>query len=391
MAQVIEDRVRETTTSTGTGNIVLSGAVRGFRSFSSVCAAGDTVYCCIVGVDANGLPTGQWEVGNYTYVSSNTLARTVVLSSSNNNLAVNFSSGTKHVFLDLAAYQINAFSKAGEKAPTTGTPGVWPMGFSNPTDEFNPMVWNDEFNGTILDGTKWHDRIWYKRSGTSVRNYRVSGGNLMIWPVQDPNASSNVKHPGTNFITREITSDDKHNQQYGYFEARMKLPYGRGVWPAFWLLHHQRDAWRPEIDIMEAYSSATAFGWSENNRPTDYAGTTWNDRAFSDDMAGEVRMFGGTGSVHPKIDLSADFHTYGCHWSSRGVRFYFDGTILGAGRYNNGLMTTKDEIFRIRPMYVLFDVWYGGNGQPNPDSTTPQGEGNSLLVDYVRVWPLKNP
>jgi beta-glucanase (GH16 family) len=389
MAQVIEDRVRETTTSTGTGDITLTGAVRGFRSFSSVCSANDTVYCCIVAVDQNGLPTGDWEVGNYTYVSANTLARTVVLSSSNDNLHVNFAAGTKHIFLDLAAYQINQFAKAGQTAPTTGTPGVWPVGISNPANTLLPMSFNDEFNGTTLDSANWHDRIWYRSSATSIKNYKVAGGNLMIWPVEDPNASSSIKHDGTNFIKREIVSHDKRMFQYGFFEARMRLPYGRGLWPAFWLLHHQLDDMRPEIDIMEAYTSATLFGWSSNNRPLDYAGTTWNDRGRSDDLAGEVRMFGGTGSTLPQVDLSADFHVYGCQWDSGGVRFYFDGQIVGANRYDNGKMTTKDEIFRIRPMYILFDVWYGGNGQPDPDSTTPQGEGNSLLIDYVRVWPIK--
>lgn len=87
MALKVRDRVKETTTTTGTGTITLAGAVTGFRTFSSVLSDNDTTYYAIVG-------DTQFEVGLGTY-SSNTLARTTVLSSSNSNSAVSFSTGTK--------------------------------------------------------------------------------------------------------------------------------------------------------------------------------------------------------------------------------------------------------------------------------------------------------
>ena len=91
MALKVRDRVKETTTTTGTGTITLGGAVTGFRTFSSVLSDNDTTYYAIVGET-------QFEVGLGTY-SSNTLARTTVLSSSNSNSAVSFSTGTKNVFI----------------------------------------------------------------------------------------------------------------------------------------------------------------------------------------------------------------------------------------------------------------------------------------------------
>ena len=91
MALKVRDRVKETTTTTGTGTITLAGAVTGFRTFSSVLSDNDTTYYAIVG-------DTQFEVGLGTY-SSNTLARTTVLSSSNSNSAVSFSTGTKNVFI----------------------------------------------------------------------------------------------------------------------------------------------------------------------------------------------------------------------------------------------------------------------------------------------------
>jgi hypothetical protein len=93
MALKLADRVRETTTSTGTGAITLGGAVDGFVSFSSVLSTNDTTYYVIVSSTAT-----DWEVGVGTY-SSNTLTRTTVLDSSNSNALVNFTVGTKAVFI----------------------------------------------------------------------------------------------------------------------------------------------------------------------------------------------------------------------------------------------------------------------------------------------------
>jgi len=93
MALKLADRVRETTTSTGTGAITLGGTVAGFVSFSSVLSTNDTTYYVIVSSTAT-----DWEVGVGTY-SSNTLTRTTVLDSSNSNALVNFTVGTKAVFI----------------------------------------------------------------------------------------------------------------------------------------------------------------------------------------------------------------------------------------------------------------------------------------------------
>lgn len=96
MALVTADRVKMTTTTTGTGALTLGSAVTGFRDFSAI-GDGNTAYCCCYGVDSHGIPTGQWEVflGTYT-ASGTTLDRTTRLSSSTGS-AINFSAGTKHV------------------------------------------------------------------------------------------------------------------------------------------------------------------------------------------------------------------------------------------------------------------------------------------------------
>lgn len=114
MAQIIADRVAETSTTTGTGAFTLAAAITGFRRFSAVCSTNDTCYYAIFAVDANGNPSGDWECGLGTYSSSNTLTRTTPQASTNSNNAVNFGSGTKYVFLDATAAQLATFAaKAG--------------------------------------------------------------------------------------------------------------------------------------------------------------------------------------------------------------------------------------------------------------------------------------
>lgn len=107
MAFVIADRVKETSTSTGTGDFALAGAMTGYIRFSGISgiAVGDTSFYCIQGVDGAGAPTGEWEVGLGTYSAANTLTRTTVLASSNAGAAVSFSAGTKQVFLTVPATQ----------------------------------------------------------------------------------------------------------------------------------------------------------------------------------------------------------------------------------------------------------------------------------------------
>lgn len=103
MSFVVADRVKETSTTTGTGDFTLAGASTAHRAFSSVCSVGDKAFYCIQAVDSSGAPTGAWEVGYGTYSAANTLSRSSVLASSNSNLAVNFSAGNKEVFLTAPA------------------------------------------------------------------------------------------------------------------------------------------------------------------------------------------------------------------------------------------------------------------------------------------------
>ena len=109
MALVIADRVRETTTTTGTGAVTLAGAYTSFQSFLAAVGNGNSTYYTIASA-----VTGEWEVGIGTYTSaSNTLSRTTVLASSNAGSLVNFSSGAKDVFVTQPAERSILVQSAG--------------------------------------------------------------------------------------------------------------------------------------------------------------------------------------------------------------------------------------------------------------------------------------
>ena len=113
MAYIQKDRVKETTTTTGTGAVTLAGAVAGFQAFSAVMSVADTCYYVIV--SATGT---DWETGTGTYSSASVLTRTTVLSSSNSGNAVSFTSGTKDVFMGPVAERVTDIAHGGTGATT---------------------------------------------------------------------------------------------------------------------------------------------------------------------------------------------------------------------------------------------------------------------------------
>ena len=138
MALVVKDRVQETSTTTGTGTFTLAGAVSGFQSFSAIGDGNTTYYAIVLG--------SEWEVGLGTYTSSGTtLARTTILESSNGGTAVNFSAGTKNVFVtypaeeavyqdasgDAYAPQFAASNGLNVNNGTIGTSYTFPTGYNS--------------------------------------------------------------------------------------------------------------------------------------------------------------------------------------------------------------------------------------------------------------------
>ena len=153
MALVLKDRVKETTTSTGTGTITLAGAASGFQSFSAI-GDGNTTYYAIV--DA---ATGDWEVGVGTYTASGTtLSRTTVLSSSNAGSLVNFGAGTKDVFVTYPSSRSVYQNENGTvtvqhefQTVNAGTANITTANITAGTVSTAPTSGNDLVNKTYVD------------------------------------------------------------------------------------------------------------------------------------------------------------------------------------------------------------------------------------------------
>ena len=149
MAFVLKDRVKETTTTTGTGTVTLAGAVSGYQSFSAIGNTNSTYYTIA------GQGTTEWEVGIGTYTSSGTtLSRDTVLASSNSGSLVNFSAGTKDVFCDYPAgraviggegYVENAYTINNSSSVTTGSNAL----------SVGPLTVASGVSLTVPSGSRW--------------------------------------------------------------------------------------------------------------------------------------------------------------------------------------------------------------------------------------------
>jgi hypothetical protein len=149
MAFVLADRVRETTTTTGTGSVTLAGAVTGFQTFAAIGNANITYYTIA------GQGTSEWEVGIGTYTSSGTtLSRDTVLASSNSGSLVNFSAGTKDVFCDYPAGRA-VIGGMGyiENAATITTSSTINTG--NNAISGGPVTVNSGVTVTVPSGSTW--------------------------------------------------------------------------------------------------------------------------------------------------------------------------------------------------------------------------------------------
>jgi beta-glucanase (GH16 family) len=240
------------------------------------------------------------------------------------------------------------------------------------------LVWSDEFNGPRLDPQKW-----YFESGDGSQ-YGIPGwgNNELQWYLPDSAAISNgtlvitarkESSNGKGYTSARINTRDRFAFKHGRIEARMKLPGGQGLWPAFWLLPQDLvyGVWAAsgEIDIAEARNLGAAGG---NNiyGVLHYGGQYPNNVA-----SGESYLVA--------TDITADFHTYVLEWDEAEIRWYVDG-ILFAVRNSWYSSAAPFPAPFDRRFYILLNLAVGGNfpGAPATNTTFPA----TMQVDYVRVY-----
>lgn len=143
---------------------------------------------------------------------------------------------------------------------------------------------------------------------------------------------------------------------YGFFEARMKLPAGQGLWPAFWLLEEDQTA-PPEIDIMEF------LGHDKTTMHMNYHYLESGHQQAQTSYTGP--------------DFTSGWHTYGVNWEPGKITWYVDG--IARKTFTGNQVTDK-------PMYMIMNLAVGGSWPGDPDMTTPFPA--VMEVDYVRVYKL---
>jgi beta-glucanase (GH16 family) len=244
------------------------------------------------------------------------------------------------------------------------------------------LIWSDEFDGATLDTATWEPMIGdgtaYGISGwgnneleyytARPENLFVSGGFLHIVAREESFA-------GFDYTSARLRTLNNQDFRYGRLEARIQLPVGQGIWPAFWMLPtgSPYGGWAAsgEIDIMESVNAMTTL------HGTLHFGDAWPANASA----------GGT--YVPGAPLSQAFHVYGIEWEPDEIRWYYDGlhyhTQTSASWYSAAAPGNPRAPFD-QDFHFLLNVAVGGNwpGNPNGSTVFPQ----EMLVDWVRVSDL---
>ncbi|AUP79421.1 glycoside hydrolase family 16 protein [Flavivirga eckloniae] len=242
---------------------------------------------------------------------------------------------------------------------------------------FTELVMADEFD---TDGAP-NSTIWGFDIGTGQNGW----GNNELQYYTDRSENVTVQNGvliitakeeafnGASYTSARLLTKGKFEQTYGRFEARIRLPYGKGLWPAFWLLgddSNGTEVWPQigEIDIMEYVGS----------EPTIMFGTVHGPG------------YSGGQSIGKPYQLENDrfdtgFHIFGIEWGPDYINYYVDDIL-----YNQ---ITPDDVpgewvFNRGPFYIILNVAVGGQlpGAPNAETVFPQ----TMLVDYVRVYNRRN-
>lgn len=242
------------------------------------------------------------------------------------------------------------------------------------------LAWSDEFNGadgSAPDSSKWSYDTGGKGWGNNelecytnrLENAQVKGGNLVITAQKESiTCSDGVSN---SYTSARLKTQGLFNQAYGRFEARIKIPAGQGMWPAFWMLGNDITSvgWPKcgEIDIMENIGKEPSTVHGSLHGPSSSGPTSDATAAFA---------------LPAGQKFADDFHLYAVEWEPGVVRFYVDTNLYATftqAQWPAGGTWVFDHAF-----FLLLNVAVGGNWPGSPDNTTqfPQ----QMLVDYVRVY-----
>ena len=257
---------------------------------------------------------------------------------------------------------------------TPADPASWQLVWS---DEFNDAagaapnarVWGNEVgDGTAYGIPGWgNDELEYYTGGAG--NAAADGrGNLVI-TTKAADGSLQCYYGPCKYTSARLLTKNRFEVAYGRVEARVKVPVGAGLWPAFWMLGTDIDrvGWpmTGEIDIMEHVGRL----------PNEIFGTLHGPGYSGGNSYGKVVDLG--------VPVADDFHTFAVEWQPDRITWYLDGFLYFTATPADPFLAGKQWVYN-HPFYMLLNVAVGGNfgGAVSPDTIFPQ----QTLVDYVRLY-----
>jgi len=254
----------------------------------------------------------------------------------------------------------------------------------SPKDEGWKLAWSDEFNGpdgSPVDRSKWiletggegwgNEELEYYTDRAA--NVFLRNGDLVLRALAEKYPESDPK--ARNYTSARLKTMGKFSRMYGRFEARIKVPFGQGMWPAFWMLGDdiEKAGWPGcgEIDIMENVGKEPSVIHGSIHGPG-YTGNVGIEAPYT--LPGGQRF-------------ADDFHVFAVEWSPEAIAFYVDQTMY-VKRTRPDLKPGWRWVFD-KPFFLILNLAVGGDWPGAPDSSTrfPQ----EMLVDYVRVYERTPP
>ena len=238
------------------------------------------------------------------------------------------------------------------------------------------LDWADEFEGDSLDTSNWNRQVvdagqfneeWQRYTDSSENSY-VEDGNLVIKAIHEGDT-----HGMNEYTSARLNTANKQDWKYGKIAARIKLPYGQGIWPAFWMLGANIDEnggdtpWPQsgEIDILELYG-------------TEDDGVVEANLHYADEDGEHAQM----GAVAYELEngrFADNFHIFELEWDENEIKWFVDGEQYASQSI------TSDELSEFhKEFFLLLNIAVGGTWAGRPDETTdfPQ----YMYVDWVRVY-----
>jgi beta-glucanase (GH16 family) len=232
------------------------------------------------------------------------------------------------------------------------------------------LVWSDDFNGstgTLPDESKWgfdlgNNNGWGNQELENYtkepENVALDGnGNLVITAIQN----------GNSFTSARINTKAKFSQAYGRFEARLKTPYGPGIWPAFWMLGANGDevSWPQcgEIDIMELKGQAP---------------NVINGTVHGPGYSGGNAISSSYALRNSRFDL--DYHVFAVEWTEDQIDFFVDDYLYKRIKKSD----VPGQWVYDHPFFLILNVAVGGNYVGFPTAQTPFPQ--KMTIDYVKVY-----